>query len=212
MKTKSVHYILAGTLMALLFLSGSRACAARFYLPIDMNNQPITNLATPDATSPDHQAVTKGYVDSATNAVALLKGGVDLTTVSNAFVLKSGDVMTGVLTLPGIPSGDLDAVPKIYVDGATNTVLVDAAAYTDSATNGAVLTLLSALGSATNDIGATYDDRWVNTSGDTMTGPLDVHGQDVIFYGAAGGTTNTYAVGKDNRLEIHVDGETAVRF
>lgn len=40
------------------------------------------------------------------------------------YVLKSGDTMTGNLTLPGNPSSVLDAVPKQYVDTYRGTGLV----------------------------------------------------------------------------------------
>ncbi|RLD09687.1 MAG: hypothetical protein DRI44_07935, partial [Chlamydiae bacterium] len=46
----------------------------------------------------------------------------------------------------------------------TNQVLIDAKAYTDAATNA---------------VGTTWDDRWVNQNGDTMSGSLDMGDNDI---------------------------------
>ncbi|MCK5852188.1 hypothetical protein KAH27_04075, partial [bacterium] len=48
--------------------------------------------------------------------------------------------------------------------GATNQVLIDSKTYTDSATNA---------------VGTTWDDRWVNQSGDSMSGSLDMANNDI---------------------------------
>ena len=50
------------------------------------------------------------------------------------------------------------------LSSATNQVLIDAKYYTDLATNA---------------VGVTWDDRWVNQSGDTMSGSLDMGNNDI---------------------------------
>lgn len=60
------------------------------------------------APSQAGEAATKGYVDS-----AVANSG------SGSFVSKSGDTMTGPLTLPGDPASPLQAADKHYVDVGT---------------------------------------------------------------------------------------------
>ena len=45
--------------------------------------------------------------------------GISETSHTHPYVLKSGDVMSGQLTLAGNPVADLGAAPKQYVDAAT---------------------------------------------------------------------------------------------
>ncbi len=45
-----------------------------------------------------------------------------------------------------------------------------------------------------------------------MGADLDVSEKKVLFYTTTDVTTNTYAVGKNNRLEVYVNGELSVRF
>jgi hypothetical protein len=99
---------------------------------LDANNYTVTGLAAP-ASSTD--AATKGYVDTAVSAVidgspALLDTLNELsaainddanfaTTITNSIgtkVSKSGDTMTGALTLPSAPVNPLHAATKGYVD------------------------------------------------------------------------------------------------
>lgn len=60
------------------------------------------------------QTVSKQYVDQAIARAAL--GAVPQDT--SAYVLKSGDTMTGALTLPGDPVAALQAATKNYVDSS----------------------------------------------------------------------------------------------
>ncbi len=63
-------------------------------------------------TSVAMQTVSKSYVDT---AIATAISGHPLDG-STPYVLKSGDTMTGALTLPGDPTSPLQAVEKQYVD------------------------------------------------------------------------------------------------
>lgn len=78
--------------------------------------------------------------------------GTDCLAVNEvARVSKAGDTMTGQLTLPGNPSNDLHAVTKAYVDAATGTNLSNYFTKTEA------------------------DARFVESTGDTMTGFLTLH-------------------------------------
>jgi len=63
-------------------------------------------------TSVAMQTVSKSYVDT---AIATAISGHPLDS-STPYVLKSGDAMTGALTLPGDPTSPLQAADKQYVD------------------------------------------------------------------------------------------------
>lgn len=63
-------------------------------------------------TSVAMQTVSKSYVDT---AIATAISGHPLDS-STPYVLKSGDTMTGALTLPGDPTSPLQAAEKQYVD------------------------------------------------------------------------------------------------
>lgn len=97
----------------------------------------ITNLATPSANT---DAATKSYVDtSVSNLVDGAPGLLDtlnelaaaigddanfattITTSIGTKVSKSGDTMTGALTLNADPSSSLHAATKSYVDNAVAT-------------------------------------------------------------------------------------------
>lgn len=109
---------------------------------LDANSHTITNLLDPAS---NQEAATKIYVDTAVAgivdaapstldtlnelAAALGDDANFATTVSTSIgtkVSKSGDTMTGALTLSGAPTVDLHAATKKYVDdavaGAAGTV------------------------------------------------------------------------------------------
>jgi hypothetical protein len=70
-----------------------------------------SNVAVPT------EYAVKAYVDNQISGVTGGSGGLG-TKVS-----KSGDTMTGALTLSGAPTQDLHAATKLYVDTADNTIL-----------------------------------------------------------------------------------------
>ncbi len=102
-----------------------------------MNSQKVTNLAEPTVAT---DASTKGYVDTQVNnlvngapgtldtlgeiAAALSSGG----SVVSTLVAKSGDTMTGPLTLSGAPTSALHAATKAYVDGVAGSTAAAQAA------------------------------------------------------------------------------------
>ena len=129
------------------------------------------------------------YTDSATNTVLNTANNyTDAATndlmndAVTRFVDAAGDDMTGVLGLGGNTITNLAPATEghmavnydqltnasqgssVEIAGATNQVLIDSKAYTDSATNA---------------VGTTWDDRWVNQDGDTMSGSLDMGNNDI---------------------------------
>ncbi len=80
-------------------------------------------------------------------------GGLDIPTADARYVNISGDTMTGFLTLHATPTNNLHAATKQYVDDA----------------------VASSGGGGDSYTRAQSDDRYVNTTGDTMTGFLTLH-------------------------------------
>jgi len=76
-----------------------------------------------------NQAATKGYVDSVALSPAQLASSLSmyatLQYVIDSLALKlnkAGDTVGGPLILNGIPTQDMQAAPKQYVDSAANTI------------------------------------------------------------------------------------------
>ena len=101
---------------------------------LNANSNKITNVTTPTSNG---DAANKTYVDTAVaNLVASAPSTLDTlnelaaalgndasfsTTVTTSIggkVSKSGDTMTGALTLSGAPTSNLHAATKLYVDNA----------------------------------------------------------------------------------------------
>lgn len=87
--------------------------------PLTLNGPPLTNL----------QAATKQYVDQNTvkptelaNYMSNYHSADYIDTILATKVNKTGDVMSGSLTLPGNPIKALEAVPKQYVDDINTRV------------------------------------------------------------------------------------------
>lgn len=110
---------------------------------VSVNSQKITSLGTPTNNA---DAATKLYVDTKVAdlvnsapgtldtlgeiATAISAGG----SVVSALVAKSGDTMTGPLTLSGAPSSNLHAATKAYVDTVAGSATAAAASAADAAT------------------------------------------------------------------------------
>lgn len=87
--------------------------------PLILNGPPLTNL----------QAATKQYVDQNTvkptdlaNYMSNYHSAEYIDTILSTKVNKTGDTMSGSLTLHGNPTKDLEAVPKQYVDSINTQV------------------------------------------------------------------------------------------
>lgn len=158
----------------------------------------ITLYANP--TSNYHPA-TKLYVDTADGINASAAASAQST--ANAAVVRSGDTMTGLLTLSGAPTANLHAATKLYVD-AVGTVANAALARTGGTMTGKI-TLdgdpTSALHASTKqyvdqlrtDVGNNYqplDADLTAIAGQTGTGFLKRTGSNTW-----GLDTNTYLTG-----------------
>ncbi len=120
---------------------------------LNMAGNQITNLA--DATR-DDMAVTYRQL---TNAVGDISEQL-IAATNQVFI----DARTYVNHATNQTLIDARAYTEYYTGVATNQVLIDARSYTDGATNSVVI-----LG----------DDRWVNESGDDMTGMLGMGGNRI---------------------------------
>ncbi|MGH9671446.1 MAG: hypothetical protein ACRD3A_15185 [Terriglobales bacterium] len=142
--------------------------------------------ASPTVPTPttDTAAANKVYVDSAFASINL-----------NNYVLKSGDTMTGFLTLSGNPTQSLHASTKSYVDSQVATRALDSAvvhlAGTETVTGVKTFSSSPAVPTPTTDTAATnkaYVDSvagggssiFVLKAGDTMTGPLTLSGDPTL--------------------------------
>ena len=113
-------------------------------------------------------AATKQYVDAAViNGTSSLVSKTYVDTADSARVLKSGDTMTGFLTLHANPTATTHASNKAYVDGLIATV-TSAAASAQAAATAAAAAAAAANTNANNR---------VLKAGDTMTGDLTVQGK-----------------------------------
>jgi hypothetical protein len=90
-----------------------------------------------------------------------------ITTSIGTKVAKSGDTMTGALTLPGAPTSNLHAATKAYVDTASTAGL----SYVD--THAAKTTDVHGIADTTELATKTYTNNAVTTHGDDTT---NVHG------------------------------------
>jgi hypothetical protein len=125
----------------------------------------LTLHANPNS---DLHAATKQYVDAAViNGTSSLVSKTYVDTADSARVLKSGDTMTGFLTLHANPTATTHASNKAYVDGLIATV-TSAAASAQAAATAAAAAAAAANTNANNR---------VLKAGDTMTGDLTVQGK-----------------------------------
>jgi hypothetical protein len=119
------------------------------------------------------------------------------------YIKKSGDTMTGALTLSGAPTADAHAATKKYADDGDSATLAGAAS---DATTKADAAENNAKTYADTQIGAK-----VSKAGDEMTGDLVIKQKKIVVDETAP-ATQSYVIGKDGRIELYVDGELAVRF
>lgn len=122
---------------------------------LDAGTFTVTNLGAP---SSDSDAATKLYVD--TSVAGLVDSAPELLNTLNELaaaigddanfastiatdigtkVSKSGDTMTGALTLSGAPTSDLHAATKAYVDTEIADAIAEAAPTTKYSENNALL-------------------------------------------------------------------------
>jgi hypothetical protein len=118
----------------------------------------------------------KTYIYESVSAQWYEVKGFDEAAADARYVNVAGDAMTGALTLPADPTNALEAATKQYVDAKvansevyTNTAVLDSTTgiLTQTRTNGSTYTV---------DLFSGLDARYVNVSGDTMTGTLGVVG------------------------------------
>ena len=95
---------------------------------IDMGNHAITNVQEVEllgSPTTDNQAATKKYVDDAVANVPTPTGGITQEQADARYVQLAGGTMTGVLTLSGAPTSDLQASTKKYVDDQIKLNITD---------------------------------------------------------------------------------------
>ncbi len=110
----------AGTYYTVVYhLSDGSTSREYWTIPVSAAALPLSTVRTSVLpSSVAMQTVTKQYVDQ---AIARAATGA-LPQDSSAYVLKSGDTMTGALTLPGNPVSGLQAATKNYVDAASSAL------------------------------------------------------------------------------------------
>ena len=119
--TGALIAIAGGTATLLTKASGSVALVA---IDLSVVNVPVGSLTIGSTgfTYPPATETVKGVAEVATSA-EVAAGTDDERIVTPAklaaagFVKKSGDVMTGLLTLAGAPTANLHAATKLYADG-----------------------------------------------------------------------------------------------
>jgi hypothetical protein len=154
-------------------------------------------------------AATKSYVDSGDNALNTRLTTAESTiatlntdfvtktyvdTQDNSKVTKTGDTMTGLLTLSGAPTVNLHAATKLYVDTA------------DGALNTRLTTAETSIGTLTTTYSSkvyvdTANALKVSKTGDTMTGALVLSGAPTAGLHAA---TKTYVDAGDSALNTRL--------
>lgn len=83
------------------------------------------NLILNAAPTSNLQAATKKYVDDAIANVPTPTGGITQEQADARYVQLAGGTMTGVLTLSGAPTSDLQASTKKYVDDQIKLNITD---------------------------------------------------------------------------------------
>lgn len=101
---------------------------------IAQNTQNVSTLQQQMSTANQNIASLQQFQTTATGQIANL---------TNNYLPKAGGTMTGPITLPGNPSGALQAVPKQYVDAATTHAYKLISRYTGSDLNNIPLPQLS---------------------------------------------------------------------
>ena len=153
---------------------------------------PDTSNAVLRATSTDPKHPGTGL----SNAFSIGMLSLDQSTPDNRYVQKSGDTMTGLLTLSADPTSGLHAATKQYVDASLSTGTAATATTATTATTanavatGAGNSITAALNNSatTTTINASaisQDPRYVLKAGDTMTGLLALSADPTANLGAA---------------------------
>jgi len=164
---------------------------------LELNANPIDPL----------HATPKQYVDVLVNDLLTYVNDLDAqqNLANNNYVLKSGDTMTGILSLSGDPLQPLHAVPKQYVD---NNAL-----FTSGGTMQGYLLLSQPATLGSHAVTKDYVDNAIGTgsgqflplSGGTLTGPVVLPADPTQALEAA---TKSYvdsvAVGLDVKASVRV--------
>lgn len=101
-------------------LTGVAGGAAAFVKP---DSQSIYVPVSVGSPSQDKHAATKEYVDNAIAGVP--SGGITQEQADARYLQLSGGTMTGMLTLSGAPTSDLQASTKKYVDDQIKLNITD---------------------------------------------------------------------------------------
>jgi len=127
-----------------------------------------SNLITLSGLTPSSSS-KRQWFDSVS---ALVNTRITQTTADSRYVLKSGDTMTGHLTLSGDPTTSLHSATKQYVDNTTVSLSGDT-----------MTGLLVLSGDPVSNLGAStkqyVDNTTVSLSGDTMTGFLTLNADPI---------------------------------
>lgn len=187
-----------------LELSQLQGCTGNVQTSLD-NKLPLTggtivgnlflNTTTPSTIL---EAAAKGYVDTQVATA---------TTSINTKVSKSGDTMTGLLTLSGAPTTNLHAATKLYVDTAAN-LKVNKAGDTMTGNLAMSANFITGLASPVNSNDAAnkiyvdnQDALKVAKNGDTMTGFLTLNADPTSALHSA---TKQYVDAADSTLTTSV--------
>lgn len=151
---------------------GGKILAQKFCLISDgcISNWPVGGGAVGDITG---VTVGQGLIGGGQDGEISID--IDKNIINSVFVNQDGDTMTGALILNADPTGLLEATTKQYVDNADSGKISGISAGTGLTGGGTEGEVAIELTPAYID-GSAYDDRFVNLSGDNMTGSLIIDG------------------------------------
>lgn len=144
-----------------------------------------SSLNSGGGTTPPVNDIYFGLASFDANTGSLLvarnDGFVGNTSIDGRYVKLSGDTMTGPLVLNADPVLPLGAATKQYVDSVVSADIHTASAVIDANTGFLIQTRTDGTTYVVN-LFSNLDARYVNATGDTMTGPLTIN-SDLIVTG-----------------------------